>query len=262
MSQSGESVHKDLKTMKTLRLQLYTVRDETARDFAGTLKRVSALGYTAVEFAGYGGLSLPHLQGVLAETGLQALSSHVPLENLEQRFEQEAEYARGIGYPYLIVPWLPPQQRTTAAFTTLAETLNCLGSQAKAQGLILGYHNHDFEFIPMSDENPTLVLDYLIEQTDPASVSFELDTYWASFAGVDPVHYLQRHSRRIMLVHLKDMTPERTYTEVGAGTLPISDIVATASASGVQGFLMEHAIPSVESADRSLHFLRTLPTFA
>jgi sugar phosphate isomerase/epimerase len=247
--------------MKTLALQLYTVRDETARDFAGTLRRVSALGYTAVEFAGYGGLSLPRMQELLAETGLQALSSHLSLESLEQRFEQEAEYALAIGCPYIIVPWLPPHQRTTEAFTALTETLNRLGSQAQARGLTLGYHNHDFEFAPMSGENPTLVLDYLFEQTDPASVSFELDTYWAAFAGVDPVHYLQRHSGRIALIHLKDMTPECAFTEVGAGTLPIAEIVAAARTSGTQGSIVENdqpRIPSLESAGRSLQFLRTL----
>jgi sugar phosphate isomerase/epimerase len=223
---------------------------------------VSELGYTAVEFAGYGGLSIPQMQGLLAETGLQALSSHLSLESLEQRFEQEAEYALAIGCPYIIVPWLPPNRRTTEAFTALAETLNSLGSKAKARGLTLGYHNHDFEFAPMSDENPTLVLDYLLEHTDPASVSLELDTYWAAFAGVDPVNYLQRLSRRVTLVHLKDMTPERTFTEVGAGTLPIAEIVAAARASGTQGYIVENdqpRIPSLESAGRSLQFLRTLP---
>ena len=251
--------------MNTIALQLYTVRDETARDFAGTLRRVSELGYTAVEFAGYGGLSIPQMQELLAETGLQALSSHLSLESLEQHFEQEAEYALAIGCPYLIVPWLPPHQRTTEAFVTLVETLNHLGHKAKACGLILGYYNHDFEFAPMSDENPTLALDYLFEQTDPAGVSFELDTYWAAFAGVDPVHYLQRRSRRVALVHLKDMTPERTFTEVCAGILPSTEIVAAASTSGVQGFLVEHdepRIPLLESAERSLRFLRTLPEFA
>lgn len=248
--------------MKTMALQLFTVRDETARDFAGTLRRVSELGYTAVEFAGYGGLSIPQMQALLAETGLQALSSHLALETLEQRFEQEAEYALAIGCPYIVVPWLPPDQRTTEAFTALAETLNRLGSKAKARGLTLGYHNHDFEFAPMSDENPTLVLDSLFEHTDPASVTFELDTYWAAFAGVDPVDYLQRHSGRVALVHLKDMTPERTFTEVGAGTLPIAEIIAAARASGAQGYIVENdqpRIPALESAGRSLHFLRTLP---
>ncbi|GHO47501.1 sugar phosphate isomerase/epimerase family protein [Ktedonospora formicarum] len=248
--------------MSIIALQLYTVRDETARDFAGTLRRVSELGYPAVEFADYGGLSIPQMQALLAETGLQALSSHISLESLEQRFEQETAYALAIGCPTLIVPWLPPHQRTTEALTMLAGTLNHLGRKARACGLTLGYHNHDFEFAPISDKNPTLVLDYLIEQTDPASVSFELDTYWAAFAGVDPVEYLQRHAGRVTLVHVKDMTPERTFTEVGAGILPIAEIVAAARTSGVQGFLVENdqpRIPSLESAKRSLQFLRMLP---
>src|SRR5437660_8408838 len=96
----------------TIALQLYTVRDETAQDFAGTLRRVAALGYTAVEFAGYGGLSIQQMQELLDETGLQALSSHVSLERLEQQFEQELEYCQAIGCPYIVVPWLAPDLRT------------------------------------------------------------------------------------------------------------------------------------------------------
>lgn len=249
----------------TIALQLYTVRDETARDFAGTLRRVAALGYTAVEFAGYGNLSVPQMQGLLAETGLRALSSHVSLESLEQRFEQEADYAQAIGCPYLIAPWLPPGLRTAEALPALAESLNKIGGAARARGLTFGYHNHDFEFAPISDADSTLVLDYLLEHTNPANVSLELDTYWAAFAGVDPVVYMQRHQQRLVLIHVKDMSPERTFTEAGAGTLPIAEIVAAARAAGAQGYIVENdqpRIPSLESAQRSLHFLRTLPELA
>jgi sugar phosphate isomerase/epimerase len=248
--------------MKTIALQLYTVRDETAQDFAGTLRRVAALGYTAVEFAGYGDLSIQQMQALLAETGLQALSSHVPLANLEQHLEQELEYAQAIGCPYIIVPWLAPDQRTSATWPSLAETLNSKGRAAREHGLTLGYHNHDFEFASVSANDTTLVLDYLLEHTDPANVVFELDTYWAAYAGVDPVAYLQRLQKRIPLVHLKDMTPERTFTEVGDGTLPIAAIVAAARAAGAQGYIVENdqpRIPSLESAERSLQFLRALP---
>ena len=247
--------------MNTIALQLYTVRDETARDFAGTLRRVAALGYTALEFAGYGDLSIQQMQELLAETGLQALSSHVPLAHLEQHFDQEAEYARAIGCAYIVVPWLAPHQRTGAALPALAELLNRTGSAARAYGITLGYHNHDFEFAPVSESDSTLVLDYLLEHTDPSNVIFELDTYWAAYAGVDPVGYLQRHGSRIPLVHLKDMTPNRTFTEVGAGTLPTTAIVAAARAAGARGYVVENdapSIPSLESAARSLRFLRTL----
>jgi sugar phosphate isomerase/epimerase len=248
----------------TIALQLYTVRDETAKDFAGTLRRVAAAGYTAVEFAGYGDLSIQQMRELLAETGLQALSSHVARARLEHHLEQEIDYALAIGCPYIVLPWLAPEQRTRESWPVLAKLLNSKGSAARERGITLGYHNHDFEFASVGDNDNTLVLDYLLEHTDPANVVFELDTYWAAYAGVDPVNYLQRHPKRIPLVHLKDMTPERTFTEVGAGTLPITDIIAAARANGTQGYIVENdqpGIPSLESAQRSLQFLRSLPEF-
>ncbi|HEY0753462.1 MAG TPA: sugar phosphate isomerase/epimerase [Ktedonobacteraceae bacterium] len=251
--------------MNTLALQLYTVRDETARDFAGTLRRVAAQGYTAVEFAGYGDLSSQQMQELLAETGLQALSAHVALTRLEQNLAQEIEYAQAIGCSYIVMPWLAPEQRTGAHLPALAEILNTMGSVAKASGLTLGYHNHDFEFAPVSATDPSFMLDYLLENTDPANLVLELDTYWAAYAGVDPVAYLQRWQSRVPLVHLKDMTPERTFTEVGAGTLPIAAIVAAAQAAGTQGYIVENdqpRIPSLESARQSLQFLQTLPALS
>lgn len=249
----------------TIALQLYTVRDETAKDFAGTLRRVAALGYTAVEFAGYGDLSSQQMRELLAETGMQALSSHVPLDHLEHHLEREIEYAQAIGCPFIVMPWLAPDQRTTAVWPVLAKTLNSIGQTVREHGITFCYHNHDFEFAALSDNDSTLVLDYLLANTDPANVALELDTYWAAYAGVDPVNYLQRHHKRVPLVHMKDMTPERTFTEVGAGRLPIAAIVAAAHAAGAQGYIVENdqpRIPSLESAGRSLPFLRALPELA
>ncbi len=246
----------------TIALQLYTVRDETARDFSGTLRRVAALGYTSVEFAGYGGLSIQQMQALLAETGLQALSSHVALDRIEHHFEQELEYVKAIGCPYLVVPWLAPHLRNGASLPAIAELLNARSQACRAEGITLGYHNHDFEFTSMSETDSTFLLDYLLAHSD---VALELDTYWASYAGVDPVGYIQRYQQRIPLVHIKDMTPERTFTEAGAGTLPIAAIVAAARASGTQGYIVENdqpTIPSLESAARSFQFLRALPELA
>ena len=245
----------------TIALQLYTVRDETAQDFAGTLRRVATLGYTSVEFAGYGGLSIPQMQALLAETGLQALSSHVSLDRIEHHFEHELEYAQAIGCPYIVVPWLAPALRNGASLPAIVTILNGRGQKCREQGITLGYHNHDFEFAPMSETDSTFLLDYLLEHSD---VALELDTYWAAYAGVDPVSYLQRYHQRVPLVHMKDMTPERTFTEVGAGILPTAAIVAAARASGTQGYIVENdqpVIPSMESAERSLH-LSALPELA
>lgn len=108
-------------------LQLYTVRDETARDFAGTLRRVAEIGYPAVEFAGYGGLTAEQMTALLAETGLQAASTHVGLANLEQDLEQAISYCLAIGCSYLVVPWLAPELRTAGGMRALATRFNEMG---------------------------------------------------------------------------------------------------------------------------------------
>jgi sugar phosphate isomerase/epimerase len=247
--------------MDTFALQLYTVRDETAKDFAGTLRQVAARGYKAVEFAGYGGLPAWEMRSLLTETGLHALSSHVALQRLNENLAEELAYAQSIGCPTLIVPWLAPEQRDASLMPAFAETLNRLGHAAQAEGLTLGYHNHDFEFAPLSTTDPTPVLEFLLRETDPAAVVFELDTYWAAFAGHNPSGFLRRFAGRIPLVHLKDMTPQRTFTELGAGTLPLAESVAAAREAGATGFIVENdlpAIPSLESARLSLQYLRTI----
>ncbi|HXT37393.1 MAG TPA: TIM barrel protein, partial [Chloroflexota bacterium] len=132
--------------MAEVGLQLYTVRDETARDFAGTVRKVAALGYLAVEFAGYGDLSAEDMRDLLAETGMRAASSHVGLAALEADFDRELAYCVTIGCPNLFLPWLPLEQRGSDFFAALAPRLNEYGRRARAAGVTFGYHNHDFEF--------------------------------------------------------------------------------------------------------------------
>src|SRR5258708_35178380 len=110
------------ETMNTgsVALQMYTVRDETARDFVGTLRRVAEMGYTAVEFAGYGGLSSTEMNKVLKELGLKAISTHVGLAALEQDLTAQIEYCQDIGCPYLVLPWLDESRRNVVAIKELA----------------------------------------------------------------------------------------------------------------------------------------------
>src|SRR2546421_7071587 len=123
-------------------LQLYTVRDEMARDFAGTLRHVAEMGYAAVEFAGYGSLTSVQMTALLAETGLQAVSTHVGLANLEQDLEQAITYCLDIGCPFLVVPWLAPELRKAEGMQTLAARFNEMGRRCRERGVTLGYHNH------------------------------------------------------------------------------------------------------------------------
>lgn len=243
---------------QSVALQLYTVRDETARDFAGTVRRVAAMGYTAVEFAGYGGLSAQEMAALLKETGLRAASTHLGLSLLEKDLDGEIAYCREIGCAYLVLPWLPTDMRTPETFSALAPRLNEWGRRCREQGITFGYHNHNFEF---EQHDGKYLLDYLLDATDPSLVALELDVYWAAYAGVDPSSYIQQRSGRIPLVHLKDMTPERTFSEVGDGTLNLAHIAQVARENGTQWFIVENdapVLPSLESARRSLENLRTM----
>ncbi|GAC1356963.1 MAG: sugar phosphate isomerase/epimerase [Ktedonobacteraceae bacterium] len=239
-------------------LELYTVRDETERDFAGTLRNVAAIGYPGVEFAGYGGLAAQEMKTLLVEMGLRAVATHVGLQAIEQDLAKEIAYCQEIGCTFLVLPWLAPEQRTMKIFRQLAPRLNAFGQQCQEGGITFGYHNHDFEFVQHNGET---FMDIFLADTDPALVKLELDVYWAAYAGVDPTTFLRQHAGRIPLVHLKDMTPERTFTEVGDGTLNMSAIIKVASAKGTQEFIVENdapVLPSLESARRSLENLRTM----
>ena len=167
-------------------LQLYTVRDETAKDFKATIRRVAEIGYAGVEFAGYGELSSKEMHTLLSENGLQALGSHVGLPVLTTNFNQAADYCLEIECPFLVVPWLEPGLRNGAGFSKLAETLNELGQKSKERGLTLVYHNHDFEF---QKEGRSTLLDTLLQSTNAELVKLEMDTYWAAYAGIDPVNH-------------------------------------------------------------------------
>ena len=244
-------------------LQLYTVRDQTARDFAGTLRRVADLGYPAVEFAGYGALSSRQLAALLAAVGLRAASTHIGFATLEQRLEAEMDYAQALGCEYLVLPSLPPAQRSPQRIPALGEWLNEVGQRCRERSIRFAYHHHDFEFARSAGR---FLLDLLLENTDPMLVSLECDVYWAAFADVDPVTYLHRWPGRVPLLHLKDMAPDRGCTEVGDGILDMHAICRTAQAGGTQWYVVEHdqpRLPSLESARRSLHYLRgALPWLA
>lgn len=235
-------------------LELYTVRDETARDFSGTLRRVGQLGYPGVEFAGYGNLTSQEMVALLAETKLKAVSTHLGLDALQgDQLDASIRYSLDIGCHNIVLPSLPKDMRTPEAIQILAPRLNEIGKRCLEHGIIFGYHNHDFEFARVGDG---YLIDYLLQGTDPALVKLELDVYWVAFAGVDPVAFLQAQEDRIALIHLKDMAADRSMTEVGKGTLNIQQMWEFAQSHGLWGIVeQDHPqIPSLESARISLEY--------
>jgi sugar phosphate isomerase/epimerase len=237
-------------------LELYTVRDETSRDFVGTLRRVAQLGYTGVEFAGYGNLTAPEMSALLAETGLRAVSTHLRLDALQGlQLDEAIHYCQDIGCSIIVLPSLPHEQRTLIGIQALAPQLNAIGQRCQEHGITFGYHNHDFEFTRVEG---AYLLDHLLQTTDTSLVKLELDVYWAAYAGVDPVAYLQQHADRIALIHLKDMAADHSMTEVGKGILDMQSICAFAEEHNLWG-IVEHDHPeisSLESARISLEYFK------
>ncbi len=244
---------------KSIALQLYTIRDETARDFKATIRHVAKLGYSGVEFAGYGDISADEMAALLAETGLRTAGSHVRWDALENDLEREISYCLAVGSHHITLPYLGNEWYTGEKFKTLPAQLNEFGRIAQQRGVTFSYHNHAHEFA--QSEDGRYLLDTLLDSTDPAYVKLELDTYWAAYAGVDPIAYLHKRAGRVPLIHLKDMTPERTFSEVGDGTLNIQGICKAAAESGVEWYIVENdapTLPSLESAERSLANLRKI----
>ncbi|GAC1364401.1 MAG: sugar phosphate isomerase/epimerase [Ktedonobacteraceae bacterium] len=233
-------------------LQLYTVRDETAQDFKQTVRRVAEIGYKGVEFAGYGGLPARDMTALLSETGLKAVGTHVGLAALDTDLEQQIDYSLEIGCPLLILPSIDKRLLLNEeSLKQVAEKFNMFGQRCKERKLTFGYHNHDFEFEKVGHET---LLERLMAATDPELVKMELDTYWVAYAGLDPIQLIQRYTGRIASLHLKDMTPGRTFTEVGAGTLDIAGYTEAGQAAGVTVYIVENdkpELPSLESARNS-----------
>jgi sugar phosphate isomerase/epimerase len=235
-------------------LQLYTVRDELEKDFTGALRKVAEMGYTNVELAGFGGNSAKDLKAILDEFGLKAVGSHVGLDQLEgPNSSKTIEDHNLLGIPYVVIPWLPQERREDkAGYERLAGVLNEVGRKVKAAGMTLGYHNHNFEFDQKFDGKPGLAI--LFDETDPNLVIGELDTYWALYAGTDPVEFLNKYPGRFPLIHIKDMDQDdRSFAPIGTGVLPLDAIVQAAPAAGAKYLIVEQD----QTKGPSLHAVRT-----
>jgi sugar phosphate isomerase/epimerase len=239
-------------------IQLYTLRSLLERDFDGTLARVAEIGYREVEFAGYYNRTPAQIREVLQRSGLTAPSAHIPLPATDDDWKRALDGAAIIGHQWAVVPWLDEKQRKD--LPRLAERLNHLGTLTRAAGLRQGYHNHDFEFAP-SPAGGTL-LDAMISGTDPALVDFEMDVYWVTKAGSDPLALMAKYPGRFPLLHLKDATaaPERRMVDVGSGSIDFTTIIRTARAHDLKHVFVEHDQPAdpLASARASFAHLSSL----
>jgi len=241
-------------------LQLYTVRDLLRADLNGTLGSIAEIGYREVELAGFADGSARVLQERLKHYQLNAPSMHASYGRLREDFDAVLEDARALGATFIVCPWIDSEQRQTADdWKAVCQTLNTVGKAARSHGLTLAYHNHDVEFVPFAAG--ATPFDLMLRQTDPRDVKVELDVYWAAKARIDPVRCLKENAGRIALVHLKDMAADGAITELGAGVLPMEQIIRSALSVGVTHLFVEQDDPPdpLRSIVTSLHFLKRLP---
>ena len=241
-------------------LQLYTVRDLLRADMNGTLRSIAEIGYREVELAGFAAGSARLMQERLKHYRLNAPSMHTSYGRLRGDFDAVLEDARSLEATFIVCPWIDAEQRQTADdWKAVCQTLNTVGKVARGHGLSLAYHNHDVEFVPFAAG--TTPFDLMLRQTDPRDVKVELDIYWAAKAGIDPVRCLKENAGRIALVHLKDMAADGAITELGAGVLPMEQIIRSALSVGVAHLFVEQDDPPdpLRSIGTSLHFLKRLP---
>lgn len=242
--------------MNPIGVQLYTLRRPFRADPIGTLERIRATGYDAVEFAAPLGLDFAAMGARMREIGLDCPSAHVGLADMVERPDDVFHMAKALGCRYLVLPYVEPEQRT---WTKVICALTAFAGRAADAGYLCAYHHHEFEFDVSDGVRP---FELLVADTDPALIYFELDVYWLKVGGEDPKGVIERLHGRVKLVHLKDMAADGAMADVGAGTLDFPTLIAAAKASGAEHFIVEHDVPPEPfwpSVEASLAYLRALP---
>ena len=223
-------------------IQLYSVRDQMKADFEGTLAHVAEIGYKEVEFAGYFSHAPADVRAILDRHGLAAPSTHVA-DLSPDAWKASLDAAHTIGHEYIVMPWIPQERRMTLdAWKQIAAEFNRAAQAAHDAGIQFAYNNHDFEFPKLEGQVP---YDVLLQNTDPKLVQLEIDLYWMTKAGQDPLAYFARWPGRIPLVHVKDSAgpPEHKMVDVGQGKIDWKRIFAKRDQAGIKHFFVEHDQP-------------------
>jgi len=241
--------------LNSIGLQLYTVRSEMQKSVEATLDRVAKIGYNEVEFAGYFGRTPQQIAESLRKSGLKAPAAHI---DMRAPWDKTLEDAAVIGHEYLVVPWIDESQRTPDGIKQLAQEFNRRAEAAQKAGMQFAYHNHDFEFKPLGSSG--LLYDTLLESTDPKLVQMEMDLFWITKGGQDPIKYWTRYPGRFPLLHIKDMAADGSMQDVGNGQIPFAKYFKVRDLGGAKHYFVEHDQPKdpFASVARSYATLKSL----
>lgn len=276
----GSDLFAGLKKEGKLGIQLFSIPKMLSEDFEGGLKMLQQMGYKELELygpfpfsaesakkgwegvgkmlgfsgSGYFGKTPQEMKKILKEYGFTTPATHTDLDTLEQQMGPLAEAAHTLGQKYVVLPAIPDERRKTLDdYKRIADDFNKIGENAKKHGVKFGYHNHGYGLKPVDGTRP---LEIILNNTDPALVFFEMDIFWTTCGGADPIDLLTRYAGRYKMLHLKDMKEKKQFagdgnsaqewfpmfplmTSAGDGVLNVQDIVAKAEETGVEHYFVE-----------------------
>ena len=249
-----------------LGLQLYSLRDQFAKDVPAALAQVRDFGFKNVELAGTYSLAPAEFKKMLADHGFKPIAGHFPYERFRDDVEGVARDAKALGIQYAGIAWIPHEGVfSEKACREAIAVFNRAGEALAKHGLKFFYHQHGYEFQPYGQGT---LLDLMMAETRAQYVSFEMDIFWVVFPGQDPLKLFQKYGKRWELVHLKDMkkgvktgdrsghSDVRNDVALGAGQMDMPAILRAAKAAGAKWYFIEDESPSVlEQVPQSLRYL-------
>jgi len=243
-------------------VQLYSVRDDCAKDLPGTIAKVAQMGYQGVEFAGYYGRSAAELRKMLDDNGIVCCGTHTGLDTLlGDNLQKTIDFNKTLGNRYLIVPGLPGQYTNSIdAWTKTGKLFAELAEKAKSQDMRVGYHNHSAEFQKMDGKLPWEV--FLDNSSQDVIMQLDIGNAMHGGQGVDPIPYIYRYPGRTVTIHLKEFSKTNNKAVVGEGDVPWRAVFALCRAvGGTEWYIVEqesYAATPLESIQKCLENLREM----
>ena len=289
------------KLIDKIGIQFFSLPKLLENDFRGTLTLLAGMGYKEVELygpypfsaagaqkrwdavtaslgfkgSGFFGHSINEVKNMMQENGLTVVAMHTDLDTLQTKMNELGEAARMLGSTYVVLPAIPDENRKTPDdYKKMADAFNKIGEAAKKAGVKFAYHNHGYG---LKEVNGQVPLHYILDGTDPSLVFFEMDLYWTTAGGADPVAYLEKYRNRYHLMHVKDMSKQVRFsgdggdagqwielfpymTTAGNGVLDMKTILPKAKEYGVNHFIVEQdMVAGPETAlKKSFEYLNSL----
>ena len=260
---------------KEVGLQLYSLREDLKKDAKGTIEAVGKMGYTYVETASYVdgkiyGMEPEEFSAFVKKNGMKVMSAHTGADYKGDQASWDAAMEwwdkciadhKKAGFKYIIKPSMGAYAyESLESIKKTCDYFNAVGEKCNKAGIRFGYHNHSKEFqkVPNTD---IILYDYMVQNTDPAKVTFELDVYWIYKGGQSAVDYFNKYPGRFELWHVKDMvkTEDMFFAPVGSGRMDFASIFAEKETSGMKYFFVEQDsfkdLDPMESIEMSYKYL-------